>query len=351
MPIGFPFKNACLVYLSLVIGTNIWTKGPYRVQNLIWEYENLRFEYADDYWHSLNPNSVIDLLEISRVYNFNDFLLLVGLENRPNFNAIGLLALVIKGAEDIKGPEQIYVSAAQNEPINLNLLEAFHAIRDAATSVLVASDIIKMSENESTIVSAIGLLHSTKSAQANIFVTALIMFLAIALVVCQFLNHKKKLLINNLSLNPKTKSKNINTEELENYLGSILTIDIFEVELASTSNLNSRKELFFELFEIIVKEHLYASPGFGLNQLAQKVKSNSAYVSEAINSNSGMSFNGFINRIRITKAQYLFLKTDISIEAVMEYCGYRNRSTFYRVFKKEAGLTPGEFIEKKRTKT
>lgn len=350
MPIGFPFKNACLVYLSLVIGTNIWAKDPYRVQNLIREYENLRLEYADDYWHSLYLDTVIDLLEFSRVFNFYHFLSQVGLENRPNFNVIGLHALAIKGAEDIKDLEQIYISAAQNEPINLNLLEAYHAIRDATTSVLVASDIIKTSEKESTIVSAIGLLLSTKSAQANIFVTALIMFLAIALVVCQFLNHKKKLLIINLSLNPKTELKNINTEEPENYLASFLTIEIFEVELASTSNKNNRKELFFELFEIIVNEHLYASPDFGLNQLAQKVKSNSSYVSEAINSNLGMSFNRFINRIRITKAQYLLLKTDIIIEDVMEYCGYRNRSTFYRAFQKETGLTPGEFIEKKRTK-
>lgn len=608
MATGFTFKNSCLVVLSLIIGANLWAQDSYKAQDFITEYENLRLEYADDYRDSLYLTAVMDILETSRVNNSDDFLLQVGLENWPNFNAIGYYSLVIRDIEYIKESEQIYLSAEKKDIINLILLEAYYAIRDAVSGNLLANEIIEMSENEGVIVSARGLLSSlygnvgnykeaaailiqnlvyyeslkdtssqivtlnnlgvlnetlnnnvlalelykkaerlalsytdldplllvysslgvyykniedfekskdyydraiklskklkdmsayaqnnfnlgniyyeqgqfdlasdsydvaykvvdelnytypmaligmmrgallmdlnaysaaekyfleaegiiqdlddvesqlfldnklailyekkgnykqafeyrgrvidkqqtkleegdidslnvellnyqlkqgelllergrllsSKSTQASFFVTALILVLAIGLVITLILNQKKKLLIEKLFKNAKTEFIGTFGEGAEKSLNSLLTLDIFKVELASTSNQNNRRELFFELFEIIVKEDLFTSPDLGLNQLAKKVQSNTAYVSEAINSNLGMGFNAFINRIRTKKAQYLLLNTDMIIEDIMEYCGYRNRSTFYRAFQNETGLTPGEFLARKSINT
>jgi AraC-like DNA-binding protein len=41
------------------------------------------------------------------------------------------------------------------------------------------------------------------------------------------------------------------------------------------------------------------------------------------------------------------LEQDEPIDRVMRMSGYRNRSTFYRAFQAETGLTPREFITSK----
>jgi len=42
------------------------------------------------------------------------------------------------------------------------------------------------------------------------------------------------------------------------------------------------------------------------------------------------------------------LEQDIQIEQVLLKSGYANRSTFYRAFQAETGLTPREFISSKQ---
>lgn len=192
-------------------------------------------------------------------------------------------------------------------------------------------------------------IETKRSQQNNILFSILIFVFGVGFVITSFMNQQKKTLIEKLFANAKSEfTKPLESlDQEENVPTDFISLDIFKVELSKTKQSGNRQELFYELFDIVVKKELFKSPDLGLNQLAKKVKSNTAYVSEAINTNLDMGFNAFINRIRTKKAQYLLLNTEMIIDDVMEECGYRNRSTFYRAFQNETGLTPGEYVQKR----
>lgn len=107
-------------------------------------------------------------------------------------------------------------------------------------------------------------------------------------------------------------------------------------------------DLFNNMLNSIVNGKLYADPDFNVTELAKIMKSNTRYVSSAINTFSGLSFNHFVNRFRINESKKLMAQYDLnkSLEQIMEESGFQNRATFYRAFKNEVGVTPNEFRQK-----
>ena len=75
----------------------------------------------------------------------------------------------------------------------------------------------------------------------------------------------------------------------------------------------------------------------------------SHHLSQILNEAIQLNFNDFINAYRISEAQRR-LKDEryrhLSIEALGMDCGFANKTTFNRAFKKIAGTTPGEFLKK-----
>ncbi len=71
------------------------------------------------------------------------------------------------------------------------------------------------------------------------------------------------------------------------------------------------------------------------------------YVSKIFAEKLGCSFRDYINTLRISKAKQLLKDTSIAITDVMFECGFKNQSTFNRVFLEETGYSPREF---KKTK-
>ena len=123
---------------------------------------------------------------------------------------------------------------------------------------------------------------------------------------------------------------------------------LFFNSTAELSKPNDHQGLFEQICKVVLEDELFRDVELTLVKLAKTVNSNTTYVSEAINSNLGMRFNSFLNRIRIHEAQKIMLEQDVQIEQVLLMSGYRNRSTFYRAFQTETGLTPREFISSKQ---
>lgn len=88
-------------------------------------------------------------------------------------------------------------------------------------------------------------------------------------------------------------------------------------------------------------------PDFNLPQLAEKVNSNSHYVSQVINEKTGDTFKTMLNTRRIKEACRRLSDQDtygnLTIEAIASTVGFRSRSNFLVVFKKITGLSPSEF--------
>ena len=80
-----------------------------------------------------------------------------------------------------------------------------------------------------------------------------------------------------------------------------------------------------------------------LSDIAAKSFYNPAYFSRLLKQYCGKSFSVYIKEKRIGKAASLLLKSNVTIEQVMQQSGYSDRKLFYKHFKEIYGVSPGEF--------
>lgn len=96
------------------------------------------------------------------------------------------------------------------------------------------------------------------------------------------------------------------------------------------------------------KEEMFLHKDISLAYLASKLKMNTKYLSEVLNSRLNENFNGYINRLRIEyivnklKNDPQYLKYKISYLA--EISGYSSHSSFSTAFKSITGMPPTKFI-------
>jgi len=103
------------------------------------------------------------------------------------------------------------------------------------------------------------------------------------------------------------------------------------------------------LLQWMETERPYLNSNLKITDLAQQLNMPSHHLSQVLNEAIQLNFNDFINTYRISEAQRR-LKDEryrhLSIEALGMDCGFANKTTFNRAFKKIAGTTPGEFLKK-----
>lgn len=93
----------------------------------------------------------------------------------------------------------------------------------------------------------------------------------------------------------------------------------------------------------------FVNNDMSLAVLAGQFDTNTKYLSEIINSQYGVNFNTYINKLRINyiveklKADPNFINYKISYLA--EVCGFSSHSSFATVFKSITGIAPATFIE------
>ena len=97
-------------------------------------------------------------------------------------------------------------------------------------------------------------------------------------------------------------------------------------------------------------EKLYQNPELTLKELAEKLCSNTAVISKAVNQGFKMNFNDFVNQYRIKAVKILFKKGEHKTQTLLAIafeCGFNSKTTFNRAFKKHNGLSPKEYLSEK----
>ena len=92
-------------------------------------------------------------------------------------------------------------------------------------------------------------------------------------------------------------------------------------------------------------ERPYLEPELTLGQLADRLSTNTSWLSRVINSGCGQNFNDFINEYRVREAERLLRAPQFrhyTLLAVALEAGFNSKSTFNRVFRKLRGITPGQ---------
>ena len=89
-----------------------------------------------------------------------------------------------------------------------------------------------------------------------------------------------------------------------------------------------------------------------LDELAKKEDLNYHYLSRFINDKLGISFQEYLNKLRLEEAARLLLTTNKSITEISNCSGFANINSFLNVFKEEYDTTPSVYREKeiKRSK-
>lgn len=98
------------------------------------------------------------------------------------------------------------------------------------------------------------------------------------------------------------------------------------------------------------EKNFYIEKGLTQNQLAKKLKTNTAYLSAIINEHKGCNFNTYINRLRIIYAKEMLIHDQhwrkYAIDDISKECGFSNRSNFSKLFLEITSMSPVEFIQK-----
>lgn len=100
---------------------------------------------------------------------------------------------------------------------------------------------------------------------------------------------------------------------------------------------------------IYCSEH-FCDEDISLNKISKDLYISKGYVSKIFSSKIKYGFREYINELRISKAKELLSKTDMKIINIMLECGFKNQSSFNRIFCEICGLSPREYRQLKQTK-
>lgn len=111
-----------------------------------------------------------------------------------------------------------------------------------------------------------------------------------------------------------------------------------------------QKEIWQKLIILLETEHIYRNADLSLAELAEKLDSNTTYVSKVINDVADSNFTTFINRYRVEEACKLLIDPEsshLSIEGIALTVGFHSKSAFNGAFKRNTGKTPSEYAAQK----
>lgn len=111
---------------------------------------------------------------------------------------------------------------------------------------------------------------------------------------------------------------------------------------------NKELEIYFSLRETIEREELYLKPDITIGEISKILKTNTKYLSQVINNIAQRNFLQFINEYRIEHYKRILNPEKLSqltLYGLALQCGFKNKSTFYKVFKEVTGITPREYLQ------
>lgn len=111
---------------------------------------------------------------------------------------------------------------------------------------------------------------------------------------------------------------------------------------------NQCDTLLKELNDYIVKEKAYINPTLRINDLAEALDTSTYNLSYLFNQYLETSYYDFINEYRINEFKLRVQKEDSSkytLETLANLCGFSSRTSFFRSFKKNTGITPNEYLK------
>lgn len=82
-----------------------------------------------------------------------------------------------------------------------------------------------------------------------------------------------------------------------------------------------------------------------LTTISDNFNLSEGYVSKLLKSTANINFKSYVNALKVSKAKELLLTNKYKVNEVSKLVGCENTNTFIRIFKKQEGISPGEFLK------
>ena len=133
--------------------------------------------------------------------------------------------------------------------------------------------------------------------------------------------------------------------EVDNNFVDPNDVELMKISSTKKTGLTTTKELelYFKLNDFFRKEKPYLNPDISLNQVCNYLETNSNYLSQVINNQTGKNFRYFVNQFRVQEFQAIVSTSKMSnftLYSIAQSCGFKNKSTFHNVILNHTGKTP-----------
>lgn len=125
---------------------------------------------------------------------------------------------------------------------------------------------------------------------------------------------------------------------------------VTKINSASTLTTVKLSETIEQLEKVMHEDKVFLDPKLSIYQLSNMLDVSQKNLSLAINQHFKMNFRDFINTYRLEEVKSKLNAIDynhMSILGIALECGFNSEASFYRIFKKSAGVSPKEFIRRK----
>lgn len=112
----------------------------------------------------------------------------------------------------------------------------------------------------------------------------------------------------------------------------------------AASQKSNQQELTQRILDYI-RENAFL-PTLSLEQMGDEFGLSTYYISRFMTEQTGDNLKNYITRLRIGEAKRLLTATNLPLYEIVTQVGYLDVSSFIRKFKKEAGMTPGEYRDR-----
>ncbi|WP_316245758.1 AraC family transcriptional regulator [Paenibacillus senegalimassiliensis] len=144
--------------------------------------------------------------------------------------------------------------------------------------------------------------------------------------------------MNEVFLNLSSLTSFESLEELEAKLGSLASQICLQVERNAETGQHS---LMDDIVDYIDQQ--FADYTLSLEHVALRYSISTSYLSRCFKEKTGLNFSQYIWQCRMQEAIRLLVNTSAPLKEIVEQVGYLDAPNFIRKFKKETGLTPGQY--------
>ncbi|UVD80228.1 AraC family transcriptional regulator [Myroides albus] len=99
--------------------------------------------------------------------------------------------------------------------------------------------------------------------------------------------------------------------------------------------------------KVLVEDKMFLESDFSIERLEEETGVSKHHLSQLFTLKYNSNFKPYLNKLRISYAIEIIANTkeDINISELGEQCGFNSRTSFFRSFKKNTGVSPSDYID------